>query len=354
MTISTLFPEIRHTVFMPYDTYPRGLSLFQAREGTYNKIILRQIFAKYMPMRIFQGKGRQKMEIREGYMPWNGHQTYFRIAGKENPEKAPLILIHGGPGSTHNYFEVLDETAAEDGRQFICYDQIGCGNSYLEGHPELWNAETWVNELIRLREYLGLKECHLLGQSWGGMLILEYICNYPHSGIKSLILSSTLPSSELWGREQARMIRELPAEMQEAIRRSALTGDWDTPESRAAEEEYMLRHAGGPFPDDAPECLRREKRFGAESYLVAWGPNEYTPQGTLKDFNVITQLPFIREPALIISGGNDLSTPYIAKTMYDGIPDSRWELFEFARHTCYVEDLPRYSALLKEWLNAHD
>ena len=294
------------------------------------------------------------MRILERYMPYAGHQTYYRVVGEPSAEKKPLILIHGGPGSTHNYLEVLDQTAEEDGRQFIYYDQIGCGNSYLDGHPELWYSETWVRELIALREHLGLDECHLLGQSWGGMLILDYICNYEHQGVKSLILSSTLPSSELWGREQARMIRELPAEMQEAIRTAEETGDYESPAAKAAEAEYMLRHCAGKVTDDAPECLKRAKKSGHEAYVTAWGPNEYTPLGTLKDFNVIPQLGNIREPALVISGGNDLSTPYIAKTMADGIPNARWELFEYCRHMCYVEDLPKYSALLKEWLNAHD
>lgn len=294
------------------------------------------------------------MKITEGYIPFMGFETYYRIVGKENPEKAPLLLLHGGPGSTHNYFEVLDQTAEEDQRQFIMYDQIGCGNSYLDGHPELWTRETWVQELITLRNALNLKECHLLGQSWGGMLALEYLCNYPHEGIKSVILSSTLPSSMLWGAEQARMIRELPEEMQDAIRLADETGNYDDPEVKRAEAEFMLRHAGGPYDESAPECLRREKRSGREAYVTAWGPNEFTPQGTLKDFDVTDKLCGISEPALIISGGNDLCTPYIAKTMFDAIPGSRWELFRTCRHSCYVEDLPRYSQLLKTWLNDHD
>ncbi len=294
------------------------------------------------------------MNITEGTISFSGYRTWYRIVGEANPEKAPLVLLHGGPGSTHNYFEVLDSFAEEDQRQLIMYDQLGCGNSYLDGHPELWTRETWVRELITLREELKLPEIHLLGQSWGGMLALEYVCNYAHSGIKSLILSSTLPSSQLWGIEQARMIKELPQEMQEAIRIAAETGNYDSPEAKAAEAEYMLRHAGGPYGEDAPECLTREKRSGRESYVVGWGPNEFTPLGTLKDYDVTGKLCTITEPALIISGGNDLCTPFIAKTMFDGIPNSRWELFRTCRHSCYVEDLPRYSSLLKEWLNQYD
>lgn len=293
------------------------------------------------------------MKINEGYMPFMGYKTYYRTVG-ERTDKAPLILLHGGPGSTHNYFEVLDRVAEEDGRMLVMYDQIGCGNSYVDGRPELWKAETWVNELIALREHLGLDTCHLLGQSWGGMLLLTYICGYEHSGVKSGILSSTLPASWLWGIEQARMIKELPEEYQEAIKTATETGDYSSDIYQRAEEEYMLRHAAGKPDPDGPECLLRKKRTGRESYVVGWGPNEYTPMGTLKDYDVIDKLKDIKEPCLVINGGNDLCTPYIAKVMYDNIPNSRWELFRECRHMCFVEDNDHYVEVLKEWLNEKD
>ena len=105
-------------------------------------------------------------QVTEGYMPFMGYQTYYRIVGGPS-EKSPLLLLHGGPGSTHNYFEVLD-CIADTGRQVISYDQIGCGNSYLDGHPELWTLKTWIDELIAIRQYLHLDNVHILGQSWGG------------------------------------------------------------------------------------------------------------------------------------------------------------------------------------------
>lgn len=293
------------------------------------------------------------MKISEGYMPFMGHHTYYRTVG-ERTDKAPLILLHGGPGSTHNYFEVLDRVAEEDGRMLVMYDQIGCGNSYVDGRPDLWTAETWENELIALRKHLGLDTCHLLGQSWGGMLLLTYICGYEHSGVKSGILSSTLPASWLWGIEQARMIKELPEEYQEAIKTATETGDYSSDIYQRAEEEYMLRHAAGKPDPNGPECLLRKKRTGRESYVIGWGPNEYTPMGTLKDYDVIDKLKDIKEPCLVINGGNDLCTPYIAKVMYDNIPNSRWELFRECRHMCFVEDNGHYVEVLKEWLNEKD
>ena len=294
------------------------------------------------------------MDIREGYMPFLGYRTYYRIVGKKSGNKKPLVLLHGGPGSTHNYFEVLDRLAEEDGRELIMYDQLGCGNSYVENRPDLWNAGVWIEELRSLRKHLGLEEMHLLGQSWGGMQTLEYVCNYKPEGLKSIILSSTLPASWLWAEEQQRMIELLPEDMQKAIAEATASGDYSSPEYQAAEAEYMLRHAAGEVAEDAPECLRRERKLGRESYIVGWGPNEFTPTGTLKDYNVTMKLQEIKEPALIINGGNDLCTPYVAKYMYDRIPNAEWELFRTCRHMCFVEDNDRYVALLKEWLNRYD
>ncbi len=294
------------------------------------------------------------MKIQEGYMPYLGYKTYYRIVGECKEGKTPLLLLHGGPGSTHNSFEVLDHFAEEDGRQLIMYDQIGCGESYVENAPHLWNAKTWVNELIALREHLGIKECHLLGQSWGGMLLLEYICNYKPEGIQSIVLSSTLPASWMWGEEQQRLIRLMPKEMQEVIAIATRTGNYDDPAYLAAEEEYMLRHCAGPASEDPRDCIRRPKKHGDEAYVVGWGPNEFTPLGTLKDYDVTAQLKDIKVPALVINGGNDLCTPYIAKYMFDHIPNSRWELFQNCRHACFVEETDKYAALLKEWLNANE
>ncbi|MBQ4350276.1 MAG: proline iminopeptidase-family hydrolase [Clostridia bacterium] len=288
--------------------------------------------------------------ITEGTMPYLGYRTYYRIAGSIGSGKTPVLLLHGGPGSTHNYFEVLDSLAEEDGRALVTYDQLGCGNSYLDGHPELWTMETWLGELIALREYLGLGDVILLGQSWGGMLLLEYLCRHDHSGVRGAVLSSTLPSSRMWAEEQARMITQLPAAMQEAIRLAVESGDFTSPAYREAEDTYMRLHAGGEYGPGDPDCLTRPKRAGEECYLTAWGPNEFTPTGTLCDFDVTECLGTIDVPTLVVSGGSDLCTPYIAKYMADRIPGARWELFRTCRHTCFVEENKKYIDLLRAWM----
>lgn len=293
------------------------------------------------------------MKITEGYMPFEGFKTYYRIVGEATEGKKPLVLLHGGPGSTHNYFEVLDKIA-ESGRQVIMYDQIGCGNSFVEGHPELFNADTWIKELIELRRHLGLEEIHLLGQSWGGMQAIWYAIEYKPKGIKSYILSSTLSSAKLWEKEQKRRISYMSEADQKALLDAVNTGDYSSKEYNDALERFMEMYCAGKVTEDSPECLRRPKKSGSEAYIVGWGHNEFSPTGTLAGYEFTDRLHEIQEPCLITSGSIDLSSPYIAKTMYDRIPNSRWELFQYSRHMPFVEENEKYIEVLTKWLDEND
>src|SRR5215813_5959519 len=108
--------------------------------------------------------------IREGFIPFRGYQTWYRIVGdREEAGKLPLLCLHGGPGTPHDYLEPL-EALAETGRRVIFYDQLGCGNSDHPHDPSLWEIELFVEEVDAVRAALGLEAIHLLGQSWGGFL----------------------------------------------------------------------------------------------------------------------------------------------------------------------------------------
>jgi proline iminopeptidase len=315
-------------------------------------------------------RGAARREVREGYLPFSASGisvegsgegcgasgegrggTYFRVVGDLGSDKAPLVCLHGGPGSTHNYFELLDPLA-DDGRAVVSYDQVGCGASYVDGRPDLWRAQTWVRELEALVGHLGLSRFHLLGQSWGGMLAITYLVERRPAGALSAILSSTLSSSRLWGREQHRMARQLPEADARALEAAEKSGDYSSEAYRHAIDRYMGLHCADVSPAaGAPECLRRPKRSGEESYRVAWGPNELTPEGTLAAWDYTDRLAEIDIPALVISGTDDLCTPLVAKTMFDRLPRARWELLEGCRHMCFADDTPRYLELLRSWLS---
>ena len=293
------------------------------------------------------------MEIREGYIPFGEGRTYYRAVGSCRGNKKPLILLHGGPGSTHHYFEVFDHLAQEDGRMILMYDQIGCGNSFLQGHPEYFTGESWIRELQNLRQALDLSQVHILGQSWGGIMALLYALDYEAQGVSSYILSSTLPSARLWEREQHRRISYMSQEDQLALNRALETGNYEDPDYQKALGRFMDRHCN-PSVRPLPECITREKKAGTESYLVGWGPNEFTPTGTLSGFEVTDRLQEIRTPCLITSGQRDLCSPYIAKTMADRLPSCRWELFADSGHMPFVDEHEKYCRVLTRWLNEND
>lgn len=293
------------------------------------------------------------MKIIEGKMPFMGYETYYRIVGSKN-EKAPLVLLHGGPGSSHNYFEVLDQLAQAADRRIIMYDQLGCGHSSIpDNHPELYTKNTWVKELQALRQYLSLSKIHLLGQSWGGMLAIIYMCDYHPVGIQSLILSSTLASASLWSKELHRLIKYLPAKEQAAIHQAELTKNFTASNYLKANTHFMNQHVID-MTKTLPDCVTRKKRGGSVAYATAWGPNEYTPEGNLHDYEYTNKLNQIKTPTLITSGTDDLCTPYIAKSMRDNLPHSQWELFENCGHMPFVEQTDEYIKLLNSWLEKHD
>lgn len=173
-------------------------------------------------------------------------------------------------------------------------------------------------------------------------------------GVKSAILSSTLSSSKLWGSEQHRMIKFMSEEDQRAIAEAENTGNFSSEAYIKANAHFMLQHCAGEVTEDSPECLRRKKRAGAEAYLYGWGPNEYNPTGSLRDYDYTARLDEIQVPCLVMSGTDDLCTPLVAKTLYDGIPDSKWHLFVGARHMSFAEQNDEYCQVLEEWLAEKD
>src|SRR5436305_3268904 len=107
---------------------------------------------------------------KEGFIPFRGHQIWYRIVGEgEAHGKLPLLTLHGGPGAAHDYLESL-EAVAETGRRVIFYDQLGCGKSPAPSNPAMWTVDLYLQEIDVVRGALGLDRLHILGQSWGGML----------------------------------------------------------------------------------------------------------------------------------------------------------------------------------------
>jgi proline-specific peptidase len=276
-------------------------------------------------------------DTEEGYVRFRGHRTWYRLVGDRNSSHAPLLALHGGPGSTHHYFAPLERLSDE--RAVVLYDQLGCGSSDRPHNVE-WDPALFRDEVAAVRSGLGLDRIHLLGTSWGGMLALEHVLSGAQ-GICSLILSSTLASAEQWAAEQKGLRDRLPPEVVETLDRHERAGTYDDPEYEAAEDVLSGRHFyRGSKPRAELERMRAER--GVDVYRAMWGPNEWTPTGPLREWDVRARLAEIRVPTLVVRGRYDMCTDAIAATLVDGIEGAREVVLEHSSHTPVLEETDRY------------
>jgi L-proline amide hydrolase len=165
----------------------------------------------------------------EGRIPFRGHSTWYTIVGEaEEQGKLPLLCLHGGPGGSHDYMEAMGELA-RTGRRVIFYDQLGCGRSPAPSNPDMWTVELFLEEIGVVRSALELPRVHVLGQSWGGMLGMEYALTHP-DGLESLIVADSPASIPQWVSEANRLRAELPPEVQETLLRHEEAGTTDDPQ----------------------------------------------------------------------------------------------------------------------------
>ncbi len=292
-----------------------------------------------------------QMPVKEGFVPFRGYKIWYRIVGDhEAAGKFPLLCLHGGPGAPHDYLEPL-EVVASKGRRAIFYDQLGCGNSDQPHDPSLWTVGLFVEEVGVMRRALGLDRLHLLGQSWGGMLAMQYALTRPE-GLISLIVASSPASMPQWAAEANRLREGLPSPVRQALLRHEQAGTTDDPEYVEAMMVFYRRHICRLDP--WPECLNRsfEKLMqNPEVYNTMNGPSEFHITGVIKEWDIVDRLGEIRTPTLITSGRYDEATPAIAETVHRGIKGSQWVIFEQSAHMAHIEEPGRYIQVLDEFLS---
>ena len=291
-------------------------------------------------------------KVEEGTLESHGYPIWYRIVGNDsNSGSIPLLCLHGGPGSTWDYLQPFDDLAYD--RPIVFYDQLGSGNSAIAGShdPAMWTVELFVREIDDVRAALGLGQCHILGQSWGGMLAMDYLLTRP-AGVTSLTLESSPASMPQWEAEVGRLVSQLPAEVQQTLRAHEAAGTTDDPAYEEATLVFYHRHLCRlvPWPDYVERSFAKLRK-NSEVYHVMNGPSEFYVTGTLKNWTVVDRLGEIAVPTLVMSGRYDEATPTIAETVHKGIPGSEWVFFENSSHMCHAEERDRCMKTVAGFLN---
>jgi proline-specific peptidase len=283
-----------------------------------------------------------QITVEQGDQVWS-----CTIGGGAAAESTPLLILHGGPGVPHDYLENLEALASRQQR-VIFYDQLGCGRSDQPDDPARWQLPRFVAEIDRVRSALGLDRVVILGQSWGGMLAIEYALSQP-LGLQGLILANSTPSAPLWGEETKRLRTLLSAEVRAVLDQHEAAGSTDSAAYQEAMMVFYRRHV--IRLETWPASVQRAFEQIGQPYGVMWGPSEFHITGNLKDWDRTARLSEIQVPALLISGEFDESTPRINQVLLEGLPHAEWTLLEGCSHLAHVEAPAAYRAAVQGFLD---
>lgn len=292
------------------------------------------------------------VEKREGYVSVTGGKIWYNLLGSENKGKTPLIVLHGGPGNTHDSLQASLHVLADE-RPVLFYDQLGSGNSDRPADESLWRTERFVEELAQIREALQLNEVHILGHSWGTMLAAAYLIDRKPAGVRSVIFSSPCLSALLWKKDADRFLAQLPAEVQQTIAWHEEQGTTDSEEYQKAVKEYYRRHVCRLDPLPAVMVESRPKG-NKDVYMTMWGPSEFCPTGNLKTFDCTDRLHEIDIPALFICGRYDEAAPESTRYYQSLVPRSELRIIEDSSHLSYLEQPEEYRKTVRGFLSRAD
>jgi L-proline amide hydrolase len=299
----------------------------------------------------------------EGYAEFDGSQTWYQVHGDlpaDPSGPAPLVVLHGGPGATHDYLTPL-AGLARDGRAVVLYDQLGNGRSthHRDRGAEYWTVDLFVHELANLVDHLGIGgRYHVLGQSWGGFLAQEHALTQP-PGLQSLVLSNTAASFPDFVSEANKLRADLPPGVDDTLRKHEEAGTTDDPEYAAACVVFYQRHLCrlDPWPAGVSEGLAKLDE-DPTVYHTMNGPSEFHVIGSIKDWSSTARLGEIRVPAYVISGEFDEATPGLQVPLVDGIQAAGNEVAQTVMPGCshlpMWEQRDAYNELVADWLARHD
>ncbi|GMA63124.1 proline iminopeptidase-family hydrolase [Alicyclobacillus fastidiosus] len=285
---------------------------------------------------------------KEGFVEVEGGRIWYQIFGEG--DGVPLLGLHGGPGGSSVGMERL--SALADDRPIVLYDQLGSGKSDRPSNPALWNIERFVRELASLRAALHLDEVHILGHSWGTMLLADYLLTSPQ-GVKSAIFSSPCLSAPRWVADADRLRLQLPSDVQKVLTECEATGNTDSAEYKQATEVYMKKHVCR-VEVSAEERARRDAAFGAEVYNTMWGPSEFHATGTLKSYDRTNRLHEISIPTLFACGRYDEASPSSTEYYHSLVSGSAFHVFEESSHSAMREQPEEYLRVIRQFVAAVD
>lgn len=270
-----------------------------------------------------------------------------------NPD-VKLLLLHGGPGCTHEQYEAFDSYLPGAGVEYYFYDQLGSAFSDQPDDPDLWELSRFVDEVEQVRIALGLdgSNFYLFGQSWGGLLAIEYALAHQEA-LKGLIISSMMASIPAYNSYAEDVL--MPQMDQEAlaeIKRLEASGQTDDPRyMQLLIDQHYLHHVLRMPQSEWPESVHRTfKNMNEQVYVLMQGPSELGASGRLAGWDRSADLHRITVPTLVMGAEHDTMDPAYLRWMAEQMPNGRYWHSPNGSHLAQYDDQARYMKGLIDFL----
>jgi proline iminopeptidase len=290
-----------------------------------------------------QAGGVHFVKLKEGYKVWTKRFG--------NNPTTKVLLLHGGPSITHEYLEAFESFFPQANIEFYEYDQLG---SYYSDQPtdmKLWTMERFVEEVEQVRIELGLNKDNfiLYGQSWGGILAMEYALKY-QSNLKGLIISNMTADFHKYAAYNDKLRQQMPKEIIDTLRFYEKKEDFNNPRYvDLMNKEFYNKHICrlDPWPDGVQRTF---KHINAPVYVYIQGPSEFVPGGILKDWSVWDRLNTLTIPTLMIGAKYDSMNPEEMEQMSKLVKNGQYLYCPNGSHLALWDDQQVYMNGVMKWI----
>jgi len=261
-----------------------------------------------------------------------------------NNPRIKVLLLHGGPAMGHEYMECFESFFPKEGFEFYEYDQLGSSYSDQPRDSSLWTIDHFVEEVEQVRKALGMNKdnFYILGNSWGGMLGMEYALKY-QDNLKGLIISNMMASCPDYGRYAEEVLaKQMDPKVLDTLREIEARGDFSNPKYfELLMPNFYAKHLCR-LPEWPDAVNRTFKHVNSEIYTIMQGPSEFGVGGRLKNWDRKADLPKIKVPTLTIGGKYDTMDPKHMKWMSIQVQKGRYLYCPNGSHLAMWDDQKIY------------
>lgn len=263
-----------------------------------------------------------------------------------NNPKMKILLLNGGPGATHEYFECFENFLPAEGIEIIYYDQLGCGNSQDPKDSSLFDLARYVDEVEQVRKALNLNKdnFYLLGHSWGGILAMEYALKY-QDNLKGVIISNMMSDAVEYGKYADEVLaKQMDPAILNEVRALEAKKDYGNPRyMELLQNHFYTQHVLRLPLAEWPEPVNRSfAKMNQGLYVTMQGPSEFGIAGKLATWSVKKQLNQIKVPALVVGAAHDTMDPNHMKWMAETLPNGTYLFCPNGSHMSMYDDQETY------------